>query len=240
MKVAIIGCGWLGERLAKFLSAQGFYTITTTTLAEKLPRLQKISSEVHLLRFGLTANLSFLNAVDAVIFSMPAARNDWHQGFQQLKADFPKSIFFSSTGIYPQQSGIYTEEYKDNLRNDLVLSEQTVLQKYPKTNILRLGGLMGDERNLGNFFRNSTPQDPGKAANHIHYEDIIQAVVKILYAEVHAEIFNLVAPVHPTLAEILSLDQGSAKESPRIVSGEKFIQNFNYTFIHSNPQYFSK
>lgn len=240
MKVAVLGCGWLGERLAAYLVKQGLQVIATTTSPEKLKPISASGAEAHLLEFGKTTDFTFLNDCDAAIFSMPAAKDNWHAAFRQLDLNFPKTIFFSSSGIYPQTIGTFTEDNTDGLRADLALSEETVRVKFPQTNILRLAGLMGDERNLTNFFKNRAPADADKAVNHIHYEDIVNAVHLILKSDVQAETFNIVAPKHPTIAQILNIPGDHTGKSARIISAEKFIQNFNYKFIHPNPQYFSR
>ena len=240
MKVAVLGCGWLGERLAAYLVKQGEQIIATTTSPEKLKQISATGAEAHLLEFGKTTDLTFLNDCDAAIFSMPAAKDNWHAALQTLDLSFPKTVFFSSTGIYPQNTGTFSEEQRENLREDLAASEEIIRTKFPQTNILRLAGLMGDERNLTNFFKNRAPGDPGKAVNHIHYEDIVHAVHLILKSDVQAETFNIVAPKHPTIAQILNIPGDNTGKSGRIISAEKFIQNFNYKFIHPNPQYFSR
>ena len=243
MRIAIIGCGWVGERLAKFLAAKGNHVIATTTSTENLTMLKNVATEVHLLDFTTTLNFDFLDAVEVAIFSMPISRNSWHQGFDHLNQKFPKTLLFSSTGIYPTQSGVYSEEHTADLRSDIASSENLIRHKYPQTNILRFGGLMGDERSLQNFFKNRLPENPAKATNYIHYQDILAAVALLLPSEIKAETYNIVAPEHPTIAEVLQLENPGTKDpasasEQRIVSSQKFIQDFNYTFIHPNPKYF--
>ena len=242
MNIAIIGCGWVGERLAPYLKSKNYEVLATTTSPEKIESLKEIASEVHLLDFNSAENFDFLNDVDVAIFSMPISRNSWHEGFQKLDKKFPKTILFSSTGIYPTENGTYAETQTENLRSDILASENLVREKYPQTNILRFGGLMGDERNLQNFFKNRSPENPEKATNYIHYEDILNIVEMIFNSNKNSEIYNLVAPEHPTIAEVLVLnkDENSdiSENSSRIVSSEKLIQNFNYKFIHPNPKYF--
>ena len=242
MNIAIIGCGWVGERLAPFFKSKNYQVLATTTSPEKIESLEKIASEVHLLDFNSAENFDFLNDIDVAIFSMPISRNSWHEGFKKFDKKFPKTILFSSTGIYPTENGTYSETQTENLRSDILTSENLVREQYPQTNILRFGGLMGDERNLQKLFKNRTPENPGKATNYIHYEDILPIVEMIFNSDEKSEIYNLVAPEHPTIAEVLGLSQNensdNSEKSSRIISSEKLIQNFNYKFIHPNPKYF--
>ena len=239
MRIAIIGCGWVGERLAKYLVGKNHHVIATTTSPEKIVPLQQVATEVQLLDFNSTIDFGFLSAVDVAIFSMPISRNAWHQGFEKLNNEFPKTILFSSTGIYPQENKVFTEKDTDNLRADILASENLVRKKYPQTNILRFGGLMGDERALKNMFKNRTPENPGKPTNYIHYEDILPIVDLFLHSEIKAETYNIVAPEHPSIAEVLNIEsENNGDHKQRIISSEKLIQDFNYTFIHPNPKYF--
>ncbi|MGA9212615.1 NAD(P)-binding domain-containing protein [Kaistella sp.] len=239
MKIAIIGCGWIGKKLSKYLKDQNHYIIATTTSSENLSALKEIASEVHVLDFNTTENFDFLNDVDVAIFSIPISRNDWFEGFEKLNKQFPKTILFSSTGIYPQENKTFTEKDTEHLRTDILKAENLIKEKYPQTNILRFGGLMGDERSIQNIFKNKVPENPQKQVNYIHFEDILAIVEKLIYSEKKSEIYNIVAPKHPTIAEILNLEtQNFNGENQRIISSECFIQDFNYTFIHPNPKYF--
>ena len=243
MRVAIIGCGWVGTRLSFYLKERNHHIIVTTTSSEKISSLKNSASEVHLLDFSIPKNFDFLNEIDVAIFSMPISRNNWFEGFKNLNQTFPKTILFSSTGIYPTENQIFTENDTENLREDILASENLVIEKFPQTTILRFGGLMGDNRSLQNIFKNKSPENPHKKANYIHYEDILAVVEQIIYSDKKGEIYNVVAPEHPTIAEILNLEiqkpnKENIEKNQRIISSEHFIQDFNYKFIHPNPKYF--
>lgn len=243
MKIAIIGCGWVGKRLAQYLTDRNHHIIATTTTPEKIAALEKVATEVYLLDFKTTTDFIFLNEIDVAIFSMPISQNGWLGGFENLNQQFPKTILFSSTGIYPKEPEIFTEKDTENLRPDILNAENLVKEKYPQTTILRFGGLMGDERSLRKIYQNRTPDNPQKKANYIHYEDILRAVELVIQSEKSGEVYNVVAPEHPTIAEILNLESQetslkSGDNPQRIISSDHLIQEFNYTFIHPNPKYF--
>ncbi len=241
MRIAIIGAGWVGSKLAEYLSGKNHHVIATTTTPEKILALQKVATEVHLLDFARNPDFSVLESVDLAIFSMPISRSSWQEGFEKLETKFPKTLLFSSTGIYPKDKNTYTEKDTANLRSDILQAEHLVRNKYPQTNILRLGGLMGGNRNLRNIYKNRQPENPAKAANYIHYEDILAVAELFINSEVKGETYNLVAPQHPTIAEILNIEGAAHTISPedqRIISSEHLIQDFNYTFKHPNPKNF--
>lgn len=240
MKIAIIGCGWVGKRLAKYLTDRNHHVIATTTSSAKIAGLEAVAAEVHLLDFSENDDFEFLNSADAAIFSMPISRDSWLKGFEKMKNIFPKTMLFSSTGIYPQENGTFTESETDNLREDILAAENLVRKKYPQTNILRFGGLMGDERSVRNFFKDRIPEHPEKPVNYIHYEDILPIVEIILNSDKNSVIYNIVAPEHPTIGEILRLGNAQDSENPkqRVISSTRFITDFNYKFIHPNPKYY--
>ena len=243
MRIAIIGCGWVGRRLVQFLTAKNHQVIATTTSPEKIPELQSLGAEAHLLDFGKNFNDDFLKSADAAIFSMPIANERWFDGFRQLETEFPKTLLFSSTGIYPQKSGIFTEDDTADLRADIETAENVVRDKFPQTAVLRFGGLMGDERSLQNFFRHRKPPHPEKKVNYVHYADNLPIVELFLTSEPNRKVYNIVAPQHPAIGELLNIETENKSAKPagvndRIISSDRLIQDFNYTFIHPNPKYF--
>ena len=239
MRIAIIGCGWVGEKLAAHLSAKGHHIIATTPSVQKIPELKKVAAEAHILDFGSTVNFDFLDSTDVAIFSMPISSDGWHAGFERFSKSFPKTVLFSSTGIYPQENRTFTENDRENLRPDILASENVVRMKYPQTNILRFGGLMGGARSLQNLYNGRTPHNPQKLTNYIHYEDILDIVELVIRSEIKGEIYNIVAPEHPSIAEVLNIPvPPDAVPMERQVSSDHFIQDFHYTFKHPNPQYF--
>ncbi|MBU4538655.1 MAG: NAD(P)-binding domain-containing protein [Weeksellaceae bacterium] len=243
MKIAIIGCGWVGKKLAEYLTGKGQYVIATTTSPEKIQELKTVAAEVHLLDFSKDSGAEFLNDTDVAIFSMPISHSSWFKGFENMTNTFPKTILFSSTGIYPQENRIFSEKDTTDLRTDIAAAEKTVREKYPQTNILRFGGLMGGERSLQNFFRNREVSNPEKRVNYIHYEDILAIVEQLINSDKASGIYNVVAPEHPAMGEILNGEDGKTVDSSdsgqRIISSELFIQEFNYSFLHPDPKSFN-
>ena len=243
MKIAIIGCGWVGKKLAEYLTGKGHHVIATTTSPDKIQELKTAASEVHLLDFSKDSETDFLNDTDTAIFSMPISHSSWFKGFEEMQNSFPKTILFSSTGIYPQENRIFTEKDTTNLRPDIAAAEKTVTEKYPQTNILRFGGLMGGERSLHNFFRNKEISNPEKRVNYIHYEDILAIVELLIDSDKASGIYNVVAPEHPAMGEVLNKKEAYAVDSydsgQRIISSELLIKELNYTFLHPDPNFFS-
>ena len=51
MKIAIVGCGWVGVRLAAFLKEKNHQVIVTTTTTDKLEYLRLVAPEAYLFDF---------------------------------------------------------------------------------------------------------------------------------------------------------------------------------------------
>nr|WP_199002935.1 NAD-dependent epimerase/dehydratase family protein [Flavobacterium sp. ASV13] len=163
------------------------------------------------------------------------------------KSTVKKVLFVSSTSVYGDENGIVTEETPPNPETEsgtqLLLAE-TVLQKNQnfETTILRFGGLIGEDRHPVKFLAGKENlENPDAPINLIHQNDCIEIIQEIISQSKWNEVFNAVAPFHPTREEYytqkandlnLILPRFSIEKSniKKVISGEK-IENFlNYTF----------
>ena len=163
------------------------------------------------------------------------------------KSTVKKVLFVSSTSVYGDENGIITEETPPNPETEsgkqLLLAE-AVLQKNQnfETTILRFGGLIGEDRHPVKFLAGKENlENPDAPINLIHQNDCIEIIQEIISQSKWNEVFNAVAPFHPTREEYytqkanelnLILPRFSIEKSniKKVISGEK-IENFlNYTF----------
>lgn len=245
--LGIIGCGWLGERFVKLMKADYLITITTTTAAkanryaaEGIRAVQVDFDHRHL--DGTTALWSGENIPDALIITVPfSARyhsvsqlNNRMKQLVRFIGEYEGPLFFmSSTGVYADFSDEVTEA---DLPVAQVLSERLIKTNYPQVTILRLGGLMGDDRYLGRYNLSNLNQH----VNHVHYVDVCQIITAMITAQLSGEVFNLVAPKHPTKAEIITAQTHKQIEEyglpeGKLVSGEKLEKALNYQFQYPDP-----
>ncbi|KAB1231511.1 Rossmann-fold NAD(P)-binding domain-containing protein [Chryseobacterium viscerum] len=248
-KIGIIGCGWLGGHIAERLSGQ--YEIFATTTSES--KIQDLSDKgYHVTQVSFEDDRSetireweIAPQLDAVIITVPFAGvrgaeiplQERAQNLLTFLGDYKGQLYLmSSTGVYPNVDQEFTED--DRSAED-VPSESAIKNRFPEVNILRLAGLMGDQRLLKNY--NISNLD--LLVNHIHYADICSVVEKMLENKSHSKVYNVVAPVHPNKEEIINAQKdlpysGERTTEGRIISPEKLISDLNFEFQYPDPRYF--
>lgn len=204
MKALIIGCGYVGSRMARLWHRQEIeVTVTTTTNTKKL-QLQEIASKVLV----LTSN--DLDAVQAAIVNQDVvlltvgAKEGSEAGYQKAYLDSAQNIATAIKSSSSVKQLIYTSSYGilSNQTGDLVdesilvnpvtakgkimhQAEKSLLgadnyQRNLRTCIFRLSGIYGEGRELIKIFqkRAGTTQ-PGVGAdftNWVHVNDIVGAI----------------------------------------------------------------
>lgn len=251
MRIGIIGCGWLGERVAKKLAEEN--EIFATVRSEKsVLQLKDVGYNLYQIDFENKAPEEvgrIFQSMDALIISLPVSKNHNSQNIfnnvSKFLGDYKKQIiFFSSVGVYPQEDGIYTEKYTENLNENIFAAEDFYRKTFPQINILRFGGLMGDDRNFSKHFQNKPISDPEAPVNHIHYQDIAEIVALIIKNNIRGKLYNIVAPLHPTKQQVFDYQRKNldseiqeSKEG-RIVLGNLLEEELGYQFLKANPMKF--
>ena len=227
-QISILGCGWLGFPLAKSLLEKGFSINGSTTSVEKIAVLEKAGihpflvslSAVEVLEETKISIENFLKNSEILIIDIPPKlRGDSNENFvakiQNIipfieKSSVEKVIFVSSTSVYSDDNSIITEETKPNPDTESgkqLLEAEHLLQSNSnfQTTILRFGGLIGDDRHPIKFLAGRKDiENPEGPINLIHQIDcigIIEEILKQVQNDKSSEIFNVVAPFHPTRKE---------------------------------------
>jgi len=248
-KIGIIGCGWLGNHIAERLSNQ-YEIFATTTTKSKVEDLQSKGYHTTLVSFPneLDPEMKEWDAakkLDAIIISVPFSgirgaqipMNDKRENLLNFLGDFKGQLFLtSSTGVYPETEKDFTEDDKPAQK---VESESFILDKFPQINILRLAGLMGDQRLLKNYNISNIDQ----LVNHIHYSDICSVVEKMLDNHSESKVYNVVAPIHPNKEEVINAQKdlpysGERTDVGRTISPNKLIEELDFEFQYPDPRYF--
>lgn len=202
MRVAIIGCGYVGSAVAKLWHERGIKVTVTTTTPEKQEQLQAIASQVVVLVGANLTALQQLVAQQDVIVLCAGAKQRTQEAYRQAYLTTAQNlvtaiqqtptvkqlIYTSSYGILGDQQGETIDETaipQPNSEYSEILNqtEQVILsvpESTAKTCILRLSGIYGKNRELIKIFgKISGTTRPGAGTeytNWVHLDDIVGAI----------------------------------------------------------------
>ncbi|RXR21148.1 SDR family oxidoreductase [Flavobacterium amnicola] len=260
MNVSILGCGWLGFPLAKRLIENGFSVNGSTTSIAKLKVLEEENIVPFLIELSeekIIGTISdFLSNADVLIIDIPPKlRGEQKENFvrkiQNLiphieTSKIEKVLFVSSTSVYGEDEAIVTEETipcPDTESGKQLAQVEKILKFNPnfKTTVLRFGGLIGADRHPIKFLAGKENlENPNAPVNLIHQKDCIALIEKIISMDCFAEVFNAVAPFHPTRKNYytkkaleLHLEVPKFKEHSekgKIIDSTKIITLLNHSF----------
>jgi len=225
--VGIIGCGWLGQVLAKQLKEQAVKVVATRSNSENVEQIvsQGIDASVLLLpneQSQINSHPIFDSQclVIAITPQFKQGRADYGDKVQQLiiaakaSLNVEQVILLSSTAVYNGLSGDITEMATLDLTADKVSvlsqAEQAVLSfnestntaKKPSAYVLRLAGLVGPNRHPGKFLLNGRMlKSPNAPVNLIHQQDVIGIILSLFNERVNSGIFNGVSRTHVSKKE---------------------------------------
>lgn len=202
MKVAIIGCGYVGSQVARLWHAAGDKVTVTTTTPDKQEQLQEIAAKVVILTGDNLANFRKLVQEQDVILLSVAPKQRGGETYAKTyletaenlvkaidsRSQLKQLIYTSSYGIINDMSGdVVDETVVINPVSDkskiLYQTEQVLISASTpqlKTCILRLSGIYGKGRELIKIFhkRAGTTQlgTGDNYTNWVHLEDIVRAI----------------------------------------------------------------
>ncbi|MDU0353184.1 SDR family oxidoreductase [Paraglaciecola aquimarina] len=220
MKIAVVGAGWLGLPLALSLQKRGYGVVATRRSVAGVAEL--LDMGLNGLQFELARDLqasqfdNIFNS-DVLFLNIPVGRNSPHKaGFVEAveallkhakQRNIQHVLLVSTTSVYGNASGKVnehssphpeTESAKANLAIELLVKQYFAEQ----ASIIRLAGLVGDERHPVKFLAGKTSLPNAKqVVNLIHQQDIIKAIHVILLRQLWGETFLLCATEYPSREE---------------------------------------
>lgn len=264
-KVSILGCGWLGFPLAKYLIQQGFQVKGSTTHEDKKELLKQNGIEPFVLNFKPSLEgedvKRFLDS-DLLIINIPpgVAKHPANFHVDQMKAlkkaidssSVKYIIYVSATSVYPESGAVFKEEdvqVLEKAENKTLFSAEELfrMEKGLNVTVLRCAGLVGYDRNPIKYFAGKTNVKAGNApVNLIHRDDVIQIINSVIKNNYWNQTLNISSPKHPLrkdfyvqLAERYHYAKPqydlSDTSTNKIVSIEKLIRDLNYSFKFPDP-----
>jgi nucleoside-diphosphate-sugar epimerase len=200
-KIGIVGAGWLGLPLAEHFRLKGYKVFATTTNEEKKTRLTELGIQSALYSEDTSAP-SWFNELDWCVVNFPPRKSsDYSKQVKNLIQLLPSScklIFTSSTGVYPQESGMVTEETEVDQHHVVSLAEKVIQHANREWYILRLAGLVGPDRNPVHFLSGREVSNGQHPINLVDQQDCIQAISVLVESNLSSQVFNVAYPNHPS------------------------------------------
>jgi len=201
MRLAIIGCGYVGSAVARLWHTAGNEVKVTTTTPDRVTELKEISSQVVVLEGNDISGLKQIVADRDLVLLSIGSKQRTPKIYRQTYLETAKNlvlaiansqvkqlIYTGSYGIINDKSGKIIDETvvvnpKDEFGEILYQTEQVLLSaasKDLKVCILRLTGIYGQGRELIRIFgRAAGTTRPGSGdsyTNWVHQEDIVRAI----------------------------------------------------------------
>ena len=226
MKIAIIGCGYVGSAVAKLWSEKGHKMIITTTTPERVSELQNITQQVVVMKGNdFNAMKDVLQNQEVVLLSVG---DRYRTGYKQTYLETAETlltalkktptvkqiIYTGSYSVYGDKNGEWVDENSSvtpateggkilHETEQVLLSASTPQQRVC---ILRLGGIYGPGRELVKIFSRwegqTRPGSGNDVTNWIHLDDIVEALEFAKKKQLQG-IYNLVNNVPMISRELL-------------------------------------
>jgi nucleoside-diphosphate-sugar epimerase len=206
MKIAVIGCGWLGLPLAQKLVKEGHSVYGSTTNSEKL----QILADSDILPFIYSDQKNKIlpdwsKELEVVIINFPPSKSaDYSQQIAHLVNQLSPScklIFTSSTSVYVDIEGNVDENSLLNNSHPVTRAEEIIKNSANPSIILRLAGLIGGDRHPVKFMSGKKYPDGNMSVNLVQRADVLNAILKVLSSNSWNSIYNVCWDAHPSKAE---------------------------------------
>jgi len=208
-QVLILGCGYVGERLATACMAAGMRVSGTTRSQERAAELAKKGIEAFVVATPADLSDALLTSADAMLDSIPLSRSG--QGMHAPQIEWlplivPKMTrlkwagYLSTTGVYGNADGAWVDEsWPCNPQSprgaERIKAEQAWLESVPCAEVFRLAGIYGPGRNILERLRaggyRAVKWRPQHFSNRIHVDDIVASLLASIRNPRAGRIVNL-------------------------------------------------
>ena len=240
-KIGIIGCGWLGVKLAKTLIENNYKVIGTKTSEKGITELNNIKINGIFFKIDngkIFGEIGFFKNIDQLIISIPPSIKNYKKTIGTLyklindNENIKKVLFLSSISVYGKNENEIFENSPTNPETKnaklLLFAEEKFLNLNSSISIIRLGGLIGFDRHPIFSLINKKIKNPKGFINFIHITDAITLLKYLIKSSKINGIINCVSPFHPNrkiyynnLAKNLNL------KKPVFINNNKNLRKIN-------------
>ena len=147
----------------------------------------------------------------------------WGAWMQEHRPMCQRLLYVSTTGVYPQQAGLWSEEElgaPDTLSGQLRLQTEDLLRNFFHLQVVRPGGIYGPGRNLWLRLLQGQPMptSPHQPTHRVHVEDLARLLRLLI---LHPELPNCVNAVDNEALPSLRVAQWCAEQRPELISAEQ-------------------
>ncbi|OIQ03837.1 MAG: NAD(P)-dependent oxidoreductase [Zetaproteobacteria bacterium CG06_land_8_20_14_3_00_59_53] len=207
--VLILGCGYVGERLAVACIRQGMQVSGTTRSAERAAELRAMGVQAVFAANPLDIADAVLADVDAVVDSIPLNRSasaahapqcEWLPLLAPKLTGLRWAGYLSTTGVYGDAGGAWVDESwpcdpQSPRGLERLVAEECWLGAVACAEVFRIAGIYGPGRNILDRLRaggfRAVNWQPPRYSNRIHVDDIVGALMAAMQAPRAGRIVNL-------------------------------------------------
>lgn len=265
--VSILGCGWLGTALGKKFLTNGVAVKGSVVSADSYNRLETTGIQTYHIRIdtdGVAIDYKNFFNTDVLIIALPPRGENVIESFPQQinqivqligETKIARVLFVSSTSVYQPWNGVVREGdegYPSKPTGRSLIKAEKILLALPDVNttIVRLGGLIGYDRNPARFLSGKKNVAADTPVNLIHRDDAVQIIFDLIQKNIWGEVFNACSPHHPTKKEFYTKAASISglpapefnllQENYKIVNSDKLISRLGYSFRYFSPMDYLK
>ncbi len=205
----ILGCGYVGTKLAKACLELGFQVSGTTRNKEHAHALKEIGISPIIITSPSDINVAILEQTTHLVDSIPLTRNANSMAASQtqwLTILAPKlqhltwAGYLSTTGVYGDAVGAWVDESYDCQPSsprgiERLKAEQAWLDSGLYAEVFRLAGIYGPERNIINRLHagdyKAVQWNPPHYSSRIHVDDIVAALLAAMQSPRSGRVVNI-------------------------------------------------
>ena len=208
-QLLILGCGYVGTRLAKACLRKNISVFATTRREKHADSLKKLGIKPLLVATPCDIPVNILQQTTLLVDSIPLTRHaddmsasqlEWLANIAPKLTQLQWAGYLSTTGVYGDADGAWVNEsHPCNPSSSRGIGRRQAEQAWLNANlpaeIFRLAGIYGPERNLierlkaGDY--KAVQWNPPHYSSRIHVDDIIAALLAAMQSPSPARIINL-------------------------------------------------